>query len=559
MKKILFACLISCIYFPVIKAQVVFESVTKTTVYDYLDEMANLKLIELNSCIKPYTRQFIAEKLVEVEAKKDKLNKRQKGELTFFMRDYSKELKISPQRWDWLGRKVLGRNRVPFSQREKRVDLIYHKDSLLTFSLNPILGANFYYSTTTGLTYQRWNGADMFAYVGKHLGIYANLRDNYLSSDIASPGFLNQISGSQFKFATIGFTNRNAREYSEMRGGLTYGWKWGHLGIIKESNVWGNNYNGSNILSNRGPSYAQIKLNIKPAKWIEFNYFHGWLSSKVADSSSTQNYGTGISTVFVPKYLAMNMITVKPFKTVHLSFGNSMVYSRNINAGYLIPFMFFKALDYTYSSLGNSALFFDISVRSIRKVHLYASAYLDELSISRMRDKERHSNFWSGKAGIRLSNVIPNVTITAEYTITNPLAYKHYNPETTYENAGFNMGHYLRDNAQDAYLQIAYKPLPRLSLSAFYNYASKGPDYVDNRTLKNPATGQYAVWGLKFQESLIWESTTMGGQISYELLNDVHIRVGAQYANVWDPSGKYTPKAFSGKQLSTNCTLTWGF
>jgi hypothetical protein len=305
------------------------------------------------------------------------------------------------------------------------------------------------------MTYHRWNGAEMFGYVGRNLGIYANLRDNYTSKDIFGPSYLVQDMGGRFKGATTGFTNRNAKEFSELRGGLIYSWKWGYAGILKEHNVWGNGYNGSNIISARCPSFAQIKLNIKPTKWLELNYFHGWLSSMVIDSSRSQNYGTGPSETYVPKYLAMNMFTIKPFKNFYLNIGNSIVYSNNINAGYLIPFIFFKSLDHTYSSLGNSAMFFDVSIRNLKYFHFYYSMFIDELSIGRMFNKNLQSNFWSMKGGVQIINLIPNTTITAEYTRTNPITYKHYNPETTYESTGYNLGFYLRDNSQNLYLKIA--------------------------------------------------------------------------------------------------------
>ncbi|MBK7388953.1 MAG: hypothetical protein IPI23_07725 [Bacteroidetes bacterium] len=89
----------------------------------------------------------------------------------------------------------------------------------------------------------------------------------------------------------------------------------GDIGLIKDHNVWANNYNGANILSSRAPSFAQITLQVKPSKWLELNYFHGWLSSKVVDTAATQFYGTGTTIAYVPKYMAANFITVKPVKT----------------------------------------------------------------------------------------------------------------------------------------------------------------------------------------------------------------------------------------------------
>ena len=39
--------------------------IRNTGVYEFLDELASLKIIELNSAIKPYSRLFIAERLKE--------------------------------------------------------------------------------------------------------------------------------------------------------------------------------------------------------------------------------------------------------------------------------------------------------------------------------------------------------------------------------------------------------------------------------------------------------------------------------------------------------------
>jgi len=46
--------------------QEVYEHVSNNNIYNFLDEMANEKLIELNSLIKPYSRKMIYEKLEEV-------------------------------------------------------------------------------------------------------------------------------------------------------------------------------------------------------------------------------------------------------------------------------------------------------------------------------------------------------------------------------------------------------------------------------------------------------------------------------------------------------------
>ena len=83
-------------------SQVVYEDITNVGIYEFLDELANLRLITLNSAIKPYSRTYIADKLYEATTADEQvnpktgepshiLNKRQKKELSFYLQDYQIE------------------------------------------------------------------------------------------------------------------------------------------------------------------------------------------------------------------------------------------------------------------------------------------------------------------------------------------------------------------------------------------------------------------------------------------------------------------------------------
>ena len=64
----------------------------------------------------------------------------------------------------------------------------------------------------------------MFAYVGKHVGIYASLRDNHEDKILVDTNDLSERPGVVYK---------TGQDFSEMRGGITYAWKWGSLGLVK--------------------------------------------------------------------------------------------------------------------------------------------------------------------------------------------------------------------------------------------------------------------------------------------------------------------------------------
>lgn len=514
-------------------SQNVAHHVSNRGVYDFLDELANLKVIDLNSAIKPYSRNFIAGKLNETSKKLSELNKRQKQELEFYLKDFNKELK-------------------PNKNFKKRLDLFYYKDTLFTISINPILGIK-YYNNESGTEYHRWNGAEAFAYMGKHIGVYANLRDNHESQIVGHPEYLTQHPGGNYKAMKGG-----GADYSEMRGGITYSWKWGSLGLVKDHIEWGNNFNGANIFSPRNPSFAYVKLKLKPVKWFDFNYFHGWLVSDVIDSSRSYNAGGSKQReVMHDKYIAANMYTITPFKKLNVSIGNSIVYSDiGIQPGYLIPFLFFKSVDHTYNSTNNytgqnSQMFFDISSRQIKHLHIYTSFFIDEINFGEINSDSLSQNWFSGKFGFSLSNFpIQNLSFCAEYTRTNPITYKHFISTTTFETNNYNLGHYLKDNAEEIYLSLKYKPLANLYVKAAYTYARKGIDYEyigDNE-------------GTSFMTETIWKKKAFCLSSRYEVVNDAIVYLSYTYSDIsGNALNNYTPELFKNNKNTFTFGVNLGF
>lgn len=537
LKKLLIACGFLLFLGKNTIAQDVFQHVLNTNIYDFLDELANQQIITLNTAIKPYSRHLIADKLMEASAKKENLSKRQQKELDFYLRDYNKEL--MPGKTGY----------------RKRFDLFYFKDSLFTVSINPVLGFQ-YWKNENGNVYHRWNGAEAFAYIGPHLGIYASLRDNHESKRLEEPSFLTPRIGTAYKEVGAG------GDFSEARGGIVYSWKWGHVGLIKDHFVWGNNYNGANIFSGKAPSFASIKFNVKPVSWFEFNYVHSFLVSDIIDSSRSYVAGVRKRDIFFPKFLAANMFTVTPFKGLNVSVGNSIVYADEFQLAYLIPIYFFKSVDHSTTNTSgnyvgqNSQMFFDISSRQIKYLHLYTSVFIDEIALGRINDDTLHSNFISAKFGGALSHpIIPNTTFISEYTRTNPIVYKHFVSTTTFESNEFNLGHYLRDNAEEIYLAIRCRPYPKLYLNASYTLARKGEDYEYTGT-------NYSGLGLPFIDATKWKNNTMSFSAKYELVNDGYIFAGIDMGKITGDSAyvqAYSPAIYRGKTTTITAGINFGF
>ncbi|MBL4625593.1 MAG: hypothetical protein JKY42_10710 [Flavobacteriales bacterium] len=554
MKKILFIFLSLIAYNGI--AQEVYQPLT-SSVYEFVDEMANMGHIEINSAVKPYSRKLIATKLSFVNTVRDSLNKRQRKELDFYLKDFNKELIKIKGKFD------------------KRLDLFYYGDSLFQVTLNLIGGGRIYYNKNSypnnwgGVdrpfkiikadAWHRWSGAQIFGSVGEHFAFDVSLRDNGISQDLFSEGLLVNYPGGNYKINQG--VNDQRSDFSEVYGSIVYSWKWGAVSLRKDNFTWGNNYNGANIFSGRQPSFAYLNFKMSPVKWFDFNYFHGSLVSQEIDSAATYWVNGQRRRMFYDKYVAANLFSFKPIKNTYISFGNSIIYSDvGINPGYLIPFMFYKSVDHTYNGTGandigqNSQMFMDFSTRLIPFTHIYYAMFIDELNIGNMLNKDLHTNLYSVKAGFNVSNLIPNVNFGFEYTRTNPWTYQHQIARTTFASNYYNMGHYLGDNAEETYFSLAYKPIRGLRIAISYTNSIKGPE-TDYQVINGVAN----VLGLKFLEEVTWKNEVFTLKTTYEVINDGIIYLEIAKSNATGLTNQYSPDIFSGNVTTIVAGANFGF
>jgi hypothetical protein len=496
-------------------------------IYEFLDELANQQIISINSAVKPYTRLFIAEKLQEASERREELNNRQQKELDFYLMDFGKETNEGK---DW----------------KRRKDLYYYKDDLFSITVNPILGGEIFTNSSGEATYWR-NGAEARGYVGSW-GFFASLRDNHEKPLLGSPSFLIRRINGHMKSAT---------DWSEMQGGVTFSWKWGNAGFVKDGFLWGNNYNGANIFGGNNPTFIQLRLHLNPVSWFEFNYFHGWLNSMVVDSSRSfwvaNSYGLDYREVYHKKYISANFFTFTPARFLNISAGNSIIYdNRRINPAYLVPLFFYKSVDHSVSSgidNMNSQMFFDISSRQISNLHLYATLFVDELAISRIQKKDEW-NFISWKAGFSLSNYpFSDISLTTEFTYSYPLTYQHYVPTLTFETNGYNLGHYLKDNSREWYVALDYRPVRTLDIKISFTDAIRGPDYnsLGGDRVGNPPLS-----------SVEWHLTTFGLKGSCQVINDLYTWFTFSNSNIRGKE-EWNAEYFSGRKNTLNLGITFGF
>lgn len=543
--------------------------------YELMDELAGYGLIEVNSAVKPYGRKWIQHQLSTVvsdEEKMKSLPRRLQQELKMLVEELALEAGRLPVS------KLSVWNNQTHSIAFWPPEYNYYSNSFQA-SIRPILGMHLW-TNAHGTIDRRWFGASFHGYLGNYIAVYGNLRDiSHSSTDL--------LSGPTYLNSQPGYVYTQGTDYSDSRGGIILGSNRYSIALVKDEVVWGDNLNGSNIISGRAPTFPMIKLQLKPADWFELNYFHGWLVSNLTDS--TRYYlDNQEQKHYRPhkKYMAANMMTFTPIPRLNLSVGNSVVYAEDQPyPGFFIPIAFYKSIDHsTTKGLGlenqNSQLFFNFSSHTIRNLHLFASVYVDEVQWRRFLPDSPDKNPVSYKVGARLSNLpLPNFTIGGEYTRSNILNYKHSIPALSWASNSYNMGHYLGDNSQELYLEMQYRPIRGFDIKLFYLDALKGNEYDYIRRgdfngqrftvidiISNPSPGD-----------IIWTNKTLGMNITYELFRNAYaianvvqsdikghdatsdVVFGEQRMMAQQALDRFTPVFLQGKQLTFNIGFSFNF
>ena len=472
-----------------------------TKVYDYIDELITDGIVVNQTALRPYTRNQIADMLMQAQKADSLLSDRQRNELKFYLNEFALENEMMVDNY------IQYTDHRTFSLSLIDPQFSYKSlNNMFKFRIRPILGADIT-GSKKGVLVQRWWGAELQMDIAKHLSVWGSLRDNswngnWLNQDYypspsaringarihygasqAMPA-LSPLAGVQYKEASYG------GDFSDSKGGINlYSW-WGSIGIQRENISWGNAYHSSNILSGRNPAVPMITLQLTPCKWFQFDYFHAWLVSNVLDSTTyyLENTTQGVNALpnYRPynKFMAANMFTFTPIKQLSVSLGNSIVYAeQTIQAAYLIPIAFYKSLDHLLTKgirtqNQNSQAFASISLRPVNHLHLYGSFFVDEIKFSRFKPSEPENNPISYLVGFNWSGwPIDGLSLRGEFMRSYIACYTHSIDVLTWESNSYNMGHYMGDNAQSIYGELAYRPVRGLLLKLSYTHDTKYNSY----------------------------------------------------------------------------------
>ncbi|MBU0475239.1 MAG: capsule assembly Wzi family protein [Bacteroidetes bacterium] len=504
--------------------QINYEPLHKS-IYNYLDNISAQGYIVLNTEIKPFSRIYIANKLIEIFNSKNGITRIEEDELFFYLRDFSNELTNLGFEISQLPKSDMSDyniwNHVGFN-KAGRFHLFDYKNESFTFKLDPIYGYSSASSDSINSTHF-WNGLNLYGSISDFIGFELNFRDNSADGNVDRTRAFSPKTGYSFKVSR----EDGSMEFDEVNANLTFSNNWASLTLGKDYIYYGEGTQGKIILGNKAPSFPHIKLEVNPVEWFRFSYVYGWLNSQVIDSSTIRYNEDGSQTFkHIPKYYVAHMFSFTPLNSLNLSIGESVVYSDSFEPVYLIPVLFFRLADHYLTvpdnAAGNAQLFgsFWYNYSKIN-TRFYGSVYIDEFSVQTMLAGTPGPKAVAYTIGASVVNpYVEDLQINVEYSKLDPFVYFHRDDAQMYTNYNYQLGHWIGSNSDQFYISANKTIFRGLNAKLWYSYVRRG----ERESADEPRYQEKHVflWGLNTQYS------NWGFGISYEPIHDVLIRASYQ-------------------------------
>ncbi len=520
-----------------------FNLKSDSDIYDFLESMSYKGLIEFHSELKPLSRKELAALIYQIESEISKLTYTERDLLQRFRIEFEPELrKLS---------NTTQESKSDFFRTEKRLRLFEYTSEEFSFFADPILSLEIGKFYNKNLAVRR-NGFAVGGYYGNNWSYSVRFFDNEETGDILdkTKRFTREHSVSITK------EKKNSFEYDEVTAGIAYEWSNGSLSVHKDYISFGSGNFGKIILSEKAPPFPFIRFDFRPADWLSFFYFHGFLQSNVPDSNTFRyNSIPGRTSILeIPKYIVFHSLSFYPTDYFSVSLGESIIYSERIQPIYFIPVMFFRVADHylgtdNASATGNAQMFADISYLNRQlKTKFYSSLFIDELSFNSLFSGGNLSAL-GFTAGIETRNLLPETKMFFEYTRTNPFVYMNSVDAQVFSNDGHKLGHWIESNGDIVSLGIKKYFTANLSSELNVWYFRKGKTEEPSEQYTSPYPN--FLYGAKREE------TGVELNLKYSPIIPVSIQINYLFTEISDEEAGRTESYKLGKKHSVMFKLSY--
>ena len=210
--------------------------------------------------------------------------------------------------------------------------------------------------------------------------------------------------------------------------------------------------------------------------------------------------GTKIGNNLNDSYYFQNAFSILMFdlslKKIHFDFGSTCIWPKRFELGYAFPLIDNVVYQNDVGDYDNLALFANVKYTFPGICSLWISGYLDEINAFNSKFWEKTRAMFAFQGGIKADiPFIPFTTASFRYTKVEPYCYTHhainYTPwynhyiSESYTNNGECLGYYLQPNSDELNFQVISYPMPDWKFEFQYQLIRHGVDWGSKAGIGN--------------------------------------------------------------------------
>lgn len=330
----------------------------------------------------------------------------------------------------------------------------WYFDSTFTASIQPVYGLDVIDLDRDNRTIKQFAGGLRFeGSYGQRFHYLLDFRD-YTESGNGPYVSRSQLYSDQWAF--VGMNGKNSISYNTSESFLQYAGDDLSLAAGRGRFQWGPGHFGSLFLNSKMPPFDYVRFDAvleskHSSAAVYYTFLHGWLESNIIAESLYVNPGGRARTLDAPKYFSAQRLELRPRANVMIGLSQGVVYGdRGVQLGYLTPVSFLYSIQHANNDKDNMVLGFDGVWRPVAGVKLYAEAFFDDISVSKLT-----TNDGGNKNAVTVgAHVVPRQTLLrhfdarVEYTRIRPFVYSHIFSTNVYTHWTSSMGYSLQPNSE---------------------------------------------------------------------------------------------------------------
>ena len=529
-------------------------------IYSYLERMAVRGLLPqyLNSTL-PLSRNYLAERLVELNEQRNVLSNLDQKLLDEYLADYRYDLKDinnGTSHFSLQNKNVY----YPFSsvnnikksvknifsyqsQQEEHHIVVYEtKDEMIWLDIDEMGRYERKNSIGRLLTQTAFHFS---ARIGDHFCLFS---EAMIYDQGVKTGFTekpDEYKGGFWGGGNEELMGRTSYSFDYANSYINYSGKVGDISFGVEPLIWGNSAH-SLILSDNVDPFAFISWEKIFGK-TKYSFFHGFINP----SEETKINSQSLEKSYIEKYIVGHRWEVAMTSKIHFAFSEMLIYGeRNPELVYFVPAVFLWPIQHslTAENEDNILWFFEGTLLPVNGLKCYGTVFIDELRFSEIFE-DSFRNRWAVQAGFLASpGNIPGIPfstdIRCEFTATRPWAYTHRVPvKSSYTHNGRSLGFYSGPNSQQLFIENRWWLTTRNKVSFIFQnfkhgknelspdedgYYPLGDDSNQNYELANPSTMNSTKWLMGDIQSV----NELSVKWYFQMTNILFLETG--FARQWD-------------------------